>query len=233
MLQFSDILNILSDYQSGGYGPIVIVDLKDKNPWPAYSSALSQLAGLDSGLQAAVIFKMKMKNIGDVTQVESAASAHPGYGHIIPVINPEDATGNVNGNDGPDWDNTTGSGSWTPSSSNFQRLYALSKASSEFVQQFELNSVQPGDGSSQYVGPINSFATYYQPSFYPGGVTNSDGTCCYQANPLSNDFRGIPSFSLFYNLSIQPGVSLITTDKLNEMLNFLSFAGFRNFSSIQ
>jgi len=71
-----------------------------------------------------------------------------------PVINPEDATDNPNGFDGPDWDNTTGTGNWSPSPSNFMQLFALSKQSNPFVQQFELNAAAIGDGASAYVGPL-------------------------------------------------------------------------------
>ena len=51
---------------------------------------------------------MKMKNLPSIAAVQAEASAHPGYGHILPVINPEDATGVATGFDGPDWDPSTG-----------------------------------------------------------------------------------------------------------------------------
>jgi hypothetical protein len=233
MLQFTDVLNILSSYADGVTGPVVIVDLKDANPWPVYLTALTQLQSTHSELGPNVIFKMKMKNLPAITSVESEATAHPNYGHIIPVINPEDATDNPNGFDGPDWDNSTGTGDWSPGSSNFQRLFALSKQSNPFVQQFELNSAAIKDGASAYVGPLTSFATYYQPSFYPEGVTFSSGSCCYLPDPISADLRGVLSFSLFYNQFVTPGSSLITTDKLDETLSFLISSGKRNTSNIQ
>jgi len=232
VLRFSDVLNILSSYSDGQTGPVVIVDLKNSNPWNDYQAALRALRDQPQ-LEPAVIFKMKMKNLPSISTIEAEAQAHPNYGHIIPVINPEDATANPNGFDGPDWDDSVGSGDWSPSSSNFQRLFALSKQSTPFVQQFELNSETPNDGSGQFVGPLQSFATYYQPSFYPEGVTFSGGTCCYLPTPLSNDLRGVLSFSLFYNSKATPGVSLITTDKLAETLAFLSSLGKRNTGEIK
>ncbi len=219
MLRFEDALNILNSYSSGGSGPVIIADIKDQSPWPTYLAALALVESLlPSETQPAVIFKMKMKSIPSISAVQSELSSHPGYGHILPVVNPEDATG-----------------TWAPSSQNFQDLLKLSRDAPHFVQQFELNINTVGDGASQYVAPVGlipSFATYYQPSFYPEGVStivSGNTLCCYLAN-IAGDKRGILTFSLFYTSPLFPGVSLITSDNLAETLNLLSSAGKRNIS---
>jgi hypothetical protein len=99
MLRFQDALKILENYQSGSlYGPVIIADLKDQNSWPAYLSGVNLVATtLPSPYQRGVVFKMKMKNLPSIAAVQAEASAHPGYGHILPVINPEDATGVATG----------------------------------------------------------------------------------------------------------------------------------------
>jgi hypothetical protein len=216
MLSFADVLSILQAYSGRGYGPVIIVDLKDQNPWPAYQKGVQAVAStLDSSTQPAVVFKMKMKLIPSIGQVQTEASAHPSYGHLIPTVNPEDATG-----------------TWAPTSSNFQTLLSLSNNVPNFIQQFELNINGSGDGASQYTHILSSYATYYEPRFYPEGVstiTIVDGNpltnCCYLPNPISTDLRGVLPFATYY-----PGTSLITTDNLAETLNFLSSSGKRNLS---
>ncbi len=163
MLRFQDALSILSSFSTGtGLGPVIIADLKDQNPWPAYLAGVNLVQStLDTPTQRAVVFKMKMKNLPSILTLQQQYSSHPFTGHIIPVINPEDATGNPNGFDGPDWDPSTGSGDWSPFSQNFQGLLGLSNNPTNFIQQFELNSNSVGDGASQYVGaagPLTSFA---------------------------------------------------------------------------
>jgi Glycerophosphoryl diester phosphodiesterase family len=240
MLRFEDALNILNSNSTGtGLGPVIIADIKDQDPWPAYLNGVGLVQSiLAAATQPAVVFKMKMKNLPSISTIQAEEDAHPLCGHILPVINPEDATGNPNGFDGPDWDPSTGSGDWSPFSQNFQALRTLSFNSPNFVQQFELNSNSVGDGASQYVapaGPLPSFATYYQPSFYPEGVStivNGNTQCCYLAS-LPTDERGILNFSLYYNLLISPGVSLITSDNLAETLNYLVSVNKRNVSEIQ
>jgi hypothetical protein len=240
MLRFSDALSILANYSSNGTGPVIIADIKDQNPWPTYQAALKQVeTDLSSSTQPGVVFKMKMNKIPSVAAVQSEFSAHPRMGHIIPVVNPEDGLDQPTGFDGPDWDPSVGAGNWSPTSSNFKALVALSQDSSQFIQQFELNINTAGDGASKYPypGPLKSFATYYQPSFYPEGVSTIDGAtvttyCCYQAQ-LPTDLRGVLNFSLYYNLASTSNVSLITADNLAETLNFLVGVGKRNTDRIK
>jgi hypothetical protein len=117
-------------------------------------------------------------------------------------------------------------------------LASLSTNAPNFIQQFELNINTVGDGAASYpapVGSLRSFATYYQPSFYPEGVSTivaGNTLCCYLAN-IANDNRGVLNFSLFYTSPQFPGVSLITSDNLAETLNFLVSTGKRNVSEIQ
>lgn len=229
MLTFADALAILQSYSSGGNGPVIIADLKDPNPWPAYQAGVNQVkARLAPVTQPAVVFKMKMKNLPSVDQIEQEFANHPSYGHILPVVNPEDAQG-----------------TWAPNTNNFNDLLVLSQYP-YFVQQFELNINAVGDGASQYVstgasGVLFSFATYWEPRFYPEGVStisfdsnNQPFTrCCYLPSSIPADLRGVLNFSLYYNSNASPGVSLITSDNLAETLNFLSSLGLRNTSELQ
>jgi len=222
MLRFEDVLNILNLYSSNGFGPVIIADIKDPSPWPTYQAGLALVQQmLPSATQPAVVFKMKMRSFPSIDAVQTEAQSHPNFGHLLPVVNPEDATG-----------------IWGPTTSNFQTLRNLSTTSPHFIQQFELNINTVNDGAAQYpapVGPLASFATYYQPSFYPEGVSTivaGNTLCCYSAD-TTTDKRGILSFSLFYSSPQFPGISLITSDNLAETLNFLNSTGRRNVSAIQ
>lgn len=247
MLRFEDALQILSAYQASGglQGPVVIADIKDANSWQTYLKALSVLqATLPQSAWPAVVFKMKMRNISTdtATGISAQASGHNAWGHIVAVVNPEDAA------------NPT----WSPSSSNFQTLLSLSQSSQNyFLQQFEMNISAVGDGATKYIanegGQLNSFATYYESKFYPEGVSTIYGGagdtrnfdpstlppnlqggqtfCCYSPL-LSNDLRGLLVFSLFYNSTNAFRVSLITADNLSDTLNLLVSLGQRNVSEM-
>jgi hypothetical protein len=247
MLRFQDALQILSAYQTSGglQGPVIIADIKDSASWTTYLAALNVLqATLPSAAWPAVVFKMKMRTISTdpANGISAQATAHIAWGHIVAVVNPEDAA------------NPT----WSPSSSNFQTILALSQPSENFfLQQFELNISAVGDGATKYTsgqgGQLNSFATYYESKFYSEGVSTIYGGpndsrnfnpspvppglqggqtfCCYEAL-LSNDLRGVLDFSLYYNQTSTPGVSLITADNLSDTLNLLVSLGKRNVSEI-
>ncbi len=246
MLSFAQALQILGDYQTTSgtlQGPVIIADIKDSDSWATYLRALTVLEStLPDSAWPAVVFKMKMRNISTDTQTGIYAQwqRHGEWGHIIAVVNPEDAT------------NPT----WSPSSSNFQTLMDLSTSGrNRFLQQFEMNISTVGDGASTYIqaGHLNSFATYYESKFYPEGVSTIYGGpndtrnfkpngppantqpgqtfCCYDPL-LSSDLRGLLPFSLYYNQVATPGVSLITTDNLSETLNLLVSLGRRNVSEI-
>jgi hypothetical protein len=248
MLSFAQALQILSAYETSGglRGPVVIADIKDPASWTTYLNALNVLkSNLPAPAWPAVVFKMKMRNISmDPTNgISAQAGAHNGWGHIVAVVNPEDATNPL----------------WSPSSANFQTVLSLSQSSqNSFLQQFELNISAISDGATRYTsgqgGQLNSFATYYESKFYPEGVSTIYGGdtdtrnfnpspkppnlqflqtfCCYDAL-LSNDLRGVLDFSLFYSQTSTPGASLITADNLSDTLNLLVSLGKRNVSEIQ
>jgi hypothetical protein len=250
MLSFAQALNLLGSYQntSGALqGPVIIADIKDSNSWQTYLNALTVLqATLPQAAWPAVVFKMKMRNISTDAQTGILAqyTQHSAWGHLIAVVNPEDATSPTS--------------TWTPSSSNFQTVFNLSSSSANFfLQQFELNINTVGDGASQYIvsngGKLNSFATYYESKFYPEGVSTIYGGpndtrnfnpnpppanlqpgqtfCCYYSL-LPGDLRGLLPFALYYNQTSSPGVSLITTDNLSDTLNLLVSTGKRTVSEI-
>ncbi|MCU1322224.1 MAG: glycerophosphoryl diester phosphodiesterase protein [Acidobacteriaceae bacterium] len=231
LLSFAETLNLLKGYSGGGHGPVIIADIKDQTPWPAYLAGVQQVAAtLDTATQPAVIFKMKMSKIPSIGAVQAEAAAHPSYGHMVLTVNPEDFIG-----------------PWAPSTSNFRILTNLWETSPNFVQQFEMNTNAIGDGTAPYTAALGSFATYYEPSFYPEGVStitipkDPNGVptgeppftnCCNLHNLTlgspNQDLRGVLPFALYYNSS-----SLITSDNIAETLNFLSSQGKRNVSELQ
>lgn len=101
MLSFAEALNLLQVYSFNGFGPVIIVDLKDPNPWPAYLAGIQEVANLvtDSETRSAVVFKMKMRSIPTLRQLQEEASSHPTYGHVLFTVNPEDATGVLGASD--------------------------------------------------------------------------------------------------------------------------------------
>jgi hypothetical protein len=253
MLNFAQLLQILSNYQqtSGSLlGPVVIADVKDGDSWTTYLNALNVLQStLPQAAWPAIVFKMKMRNISTDSQVgiQAQAQNHPSWGHIVATINPEDFT----------------SPTWSPSSNNFSTVLALSQTGqNNFLQQFEMNINTVGDGATKYIsgqgGQLTSFATYYESKFYPEGVSTifggpndsrvfnpnppPSGTragqtfCCYESsltgsNGAQQDLRGLINFALFYGGSSHP-VSLITTDNLGETFDLLVSANMRNVNKI-
>jgi Glycerophosphoryl diester phosphodiesterase family len=235
MLQFADVLNILKAYSDGaGHGPVIIADIKDQGQaaWNDYLKAVSLISStLPAAMQPAVLLKMPMASLpSTIDPINAEFLAHPAYGHLVVLVNPADAT----------------SGNWMPGSSNFQQLFNLSSPSKlSFVNQFELNIHTFGDGATQFInggvhpGLLNSFATYYQASSYPEGVStiendlgDAHSICCYLPT-LPTDLRGDVSFSLNSDSGVnQPNVSLITSSNLAVTLNFLVSAGKRNLTGI-
>ena len=231
MLQFGDVLNILKAYSGGaGRGPVIIAEIKDQGQaaWNDYLTAVNLVSNLPAAIRPAVLFKMPMANIPSVDAINTELNAHSAYGHLVLVVNPQDAT----------------SSNWAPGTLNFQRLFNLSSpANLSFINHFELNMLTTGDGASQYIagigplGLLSSFATHYEAKPYPeGALTATDDlgdnqdppSCCYMPT-LAFDLRGVANFSLYFDHGAnKPNVSLITSDNLALTLGYLVSQGKRN-----
>jgi hypothetical protein len=114
----------------------------------------------------------------------------------------------------------------------------MSNTSPNFIQQFELNSNsvamarQPmllRPGRSPHSRPTTSPA-FIRRAFRQSLVATPSAVT---APIIAADKRGVLNFTLYYNLLITPGVSLITSDNLAETLNFLVSVNKRNVTEIQ
>jgi Glycerophosphoryl diester phosphodiesterase family len=254
LLSFAQALQILGSYQqtSGTLrGPVIIVDIKG-NPndsWATYQRGKAVLqATLPSAAWPAVVFKMKMITV-PMDGISAEYNAHSSWGHILTTINPEDATNAA-------WSPSSTNFQTLLTFSQADHNFFLQQF------EMNINTVGDGATKyiSGQGGPLTSFATYHEPKFYPEGVSTIFGGagdsrvftpnppppfqhdrqtfCCYKSflsdppKPELLDLRGLLDFSLYYNQTATPGVSLITTDNLSETLNLLVAAGKRNVSEI-
>jgi hypothetical protein len=251
------------------HGPVLIVDLKDKDiqpPWQTRSaSAIPTGQGCYEcitwneyiyGLQVmrntftnpafypAVVWKMKMASALPSTLVSSnEIMSHPTYGHLVLTVNPEDATNTIttlvdNGTD--EFNGIFVNKGYGPTGGSWVNLLTDSTQTPPEVTQFEMVPWNPNDGTSAYFtgsGAVTSFATYYQPSYYPEGVSNRFASCCVLANlnlaETNNnksqvDQRGILDFATYYS-----GTTTITSDNLLETLNYLEATGNRSVSELE
>jgi hypothetical protein len=279
---FKEALSTLESYlsiDSNGIlrGPVMVVDLKDKDQstgefiaWNEYVHALTELRNtLPSEYWPAVIFKLKMAAHLPSSQIlVNEIASHPGYGHVVLTINPEDAGNDATVEAAENEDSADGStvqAGYGWNGQFFLQLQSETTAVPFLVQQFEFVANNPSDDTNHYLSsaissyatnptnpsPLYSWATYYQPSFYPEGVAFRFGTCCQLAGlvptdpgaqaaaianktpPIENtDERGILDFATYYDASAQR-TNTITSDNLFETFNYLVAIGARNTSLIQ
>ncbi len=226
-------------------------------------------ANLPQAMWPAVLWKMKMASalpspVAIQTQMFSQLPG-PGadsYGHVVLTINPEDAGNQATDepDDGGEFQQgETVAAQYGPLGTSFLTLLGYATVSFNqavpYVAQFEWVPYSPKDGSNIYLTqapsggkPMNSFATYYEPNFYPEGFANRFGTCCVIAapnsaeatttGPLSVDNRGTLDFASYFSnfpsgFTPLPQISTITSDNLIETLNYLVAAGARTTSEIQ
>ncbi len=247
---FAQALQCMKNYMSVDSqgilrGPVLVVDLKDKDnttgeliAWNEYIYGLKVMREtLPDSMWPAVIWKLKMSSaLPSVAEVNTEISKHPSYGHLVLTIVPEDVKNEQYG----------------PLGSDYRELLGYSQSPTPYITQFEYVAFNARDGSDLYLKTLpspgapnlESFATYYQPSYYPEGVSNRFAGCCYLA-PLNQaeigtktidniDTRGILDFATYYD-SFEPGeiTATITSDNLLETMNYLVVKGTRNVSQIQ
>lgn len=280
---FTTFSHYLSQDANGKlHGPVLVIDLKDKDvqapvsgacsecmAWNEYIYGLSIMrATLPSYMWPAVIWKLKMAAaLPSATVVTNEIAAHPTYGQLVLTINPEDVSNTA----GPEpdiadeiLDGEVDQAGYGPTGASFQILLRSSLTDYQtppYINQFEWVPFNANDGSNPYLTAgitklpelpsLSSFATYYQPSFYPEGVAQRFGTCCYlapinQAENLASgssnqalvDTRGTLDFATFYSgfsTPVPPNAqtATITSDNLAETMNFLVAAGYRHIAEIQ
>ncbi|UIJ88870.1 hypothetical protein LZK77_24945 (plasmid) [Rhizobium leguminosarum] len=187
-LTFSAALDLLAQYVSDdGRGYVMIVDVKaavddqdPTDPIELMQHCLDILATkANAKLSKAVVFKLKAKDAVDVGTILNRTTYDPGLiGGLIIVENPDDQ--NVKDS------------SYDPHEDSIYDQWNVAP----FSIQFEMNQFYKGDGLQAYFDYIDQkqgFATYHESNYYPEGVANSAGKCCFEHNtdPKSTAQRGI------------------------------------------
>ncbi|AGS25407.1 glycerophosphodiester phosphodiesterase family protein [Rhizobium etli] len=229
-LTFSAALDLLAQYVTDdGRGYVMIVDVKGAvddqdptDPTELIQHCLDILAAKGNPqLSKAVVFKLKGKDAVDVGTFLSRTTYDPNaIGGLIIVENPDDDSVKDSNND-PHQDTVYDQWNVAP-----------------FPVQFEMNQFYRGDGLQAYFGYVDQkqgFATYHESNYYPEGVANSAGKCCFGHNtdPTSNapggivpDYRGDPE------MAIVNRTNLITTDWPDVVGDMLRALGRRNTSEL-
>ncbi|WP_234842334.1 glycerophosphodiester phosphodiesterase family protein (plasmid) [Sinorhizobium meliloti] len=229
-LTFSAALDLLAGYVTNdGHGYVMIVDVKgavdDQDPTDPIELTQRCLdilaAKQDPQLSKAVVFKLKAKDAVDIGTFLNRTTYDPSIiGGLIIVENPDDKNVEDSNHD-PHQD--TIYDQWN---------VAL------FPVQFEMNQFYKGDGLQgyfDYVDQKQGFATYHESNYYPEGVANSAGKCCFGHNtdPTSTapggivpDYRGDPEMAIINR------TNLITTDWPDVVGDMLRELGRRNTSEL-
>ena len=229
-LTFSAALDLLAQYVTDdGHGYVMIVDAKgavdDQDPTDPIELTQRCLdilaAKKNRQLSKAVVFKLKAKDAVDIGTFLNRTTYDPNViGGLVIVENPDDK--NVkDSNDDPHQDTIYDQWNVAP-----------------FPVQFEMNQFYKGDGLQAYLDYIDQrqgFATYHESNYYPEGVANSAGKCCFEHNtdPTSTapggivpDYRGDPE------MAIVNRTNLITTDWPDVVAGMLRQLGHRNTSNL-
>ncbi|WP_246726849.1 glycerophosphodiester phosphodiesterase family protein [Rhizobium laguerreae] len=225
-LTFSAALDLLAQYVSdGGRGYVMIVDVKaavddqdPTDPIELMQHCLDILATkANAQLSKAVVFKLKAKDAVDVGTVLNRTTYNPGLiGGLIIVENPDDQ--NVKDS------------SYDPHEDAIYDQWNVAP----FSIQFEMNQFYKGDGLQpyfDYTDQKQGFATYHESNYYPEGVANSAGKCCFEHNtdPKSTAQRGIvPDYRGDPEMAIVNRTNLITTDLPDVIGDMLRQIGRRN-----
>lgn len=239
-MNFQQVLLALQAYSTTTNGYVVIVDVKGAadaqdptSPMAVLLACIDQLrqaaaSGMYPAVIQGIVFKLKGKDLPtDRTQFEALTQWHTAAdGGLIVVLNPDDATAAQAG--------------YNPAADAFfQRWLAT-----PYLVHFEMNQYYLGDGLQPYIdylanhtgGTQVGFATYYEPYYFPEGVANSEGKCCFAhvtdpATPRTphneRDYRAIPE------MSILPATALVTTDGTDELNELLKARGRRNLNRIK
>lgn len=225
-LTFSAALDLLAQYVSDdGRGYVMIVDVKaavddqdPTDPIELMQHCLDILATkANAKLSKAVVFKLKAKDAVDVGTILNRTTYDPGLiGGLIIVENPDDQ--NVKDS------------SYDPHEDSIYDQWNVAP----FSIQFEMNQFYKGDGLHAYFDYIDQkqgFATYHESNYYPEGVANSAGKCCFEHNtdPKSTAQRGIvPDYRGDPEMAIVNRTNLITTDLPDVIGDMLRQIGRRN-----
>ncbi|MDK1389930.1 glycerophosphodiester phosphodiesterase family protein [Sinorhizobium sp. 8-89] len=229
-LTFSAALDLLAQYiTDDGHGYVMIVDVKaavdDQDPTDPIELTQRCLdilaAKKNSQLSKAVVFKLKAKDAVDIGTFLNRTTYNPDLiGGLIIVENPDD-------------DNVKDS-SYDPHQDTVYDQWNVAP----FPVQFEMNQFYKGDGLQayfDYADQKQGFATYHESNYYPEGVANSAGKCCFGHNtdPTSTapggivpDYRGDPE------MAVVNRTNLITTDWPDVVGDMLREFGRRNTSEL-
>jgi hypothetical protein len=235
-LDFSSLLTIMQDHTNTPYGYVVIVDIKgavdDSDPSDPMQILQDCIALMNQAQQAGdqpdmlkgIVFKMKSKDLPTRAAFEQVTGWNSAQsGGLIIVLNPDDAP--------------VVSAAGDPT----QNSFFMSWLTAPYMIHYEMNNYYNGDALQPYINylqnPANhapiGFATYFEPYYFPEGVANSKGYCCFAHSmnaaltspPL--DYRGVTEFSILY------GTALVTTDATDALIQLLTATNRRNLSHIQ
>ncbi len=234
-LDFYDLMLILQGRSDAAvHGYVVIVDIKggtdpaDKSQPMAILQACLQVMNqfgptFHAPVLQGIVFKMKGK---DLPPTVAQFAATPGWstansGGLIVVMNPDDP-------------NVTAQGATPANNSFFQTWLAA-----PFLVHFEMNQFYNGDALQPYMNYLSQnisgrkvgFATYYEPYYFPEGVANSAGVCCFSHSMDTTqpqvDYRGDPA------MSVLDRTALVTTDATDALDELLKIRGQRNVLEIE
>ncbi|MEE3624490.1 glycerophosphodiester phosphodiesterase family protein [Nitrospirillum sp. BR 11752] len=225
-LTFSEALDLLARYIStDGYGYLMIVDVKGavddqdpSDPIELTQKCLDILAAKNNAnLSKAIVFKLKSKDAVDLGTFLNRTTYNPDVvGGLVVVENPDDA--NVK------------SSNYDP----HQDVVYDQWNTAPFSVQFEMNQFYKGDGLQKYFlysDQKQGAATYHESNYYPEGVANSAGKCCFGHNtdPKSTATGGIiPDYRGDPEMAVINRTNLITTDWPDVVGDMLRALGRRN-----
>ena len=232
-LDFGDLLSILQNRADATHGYVAIVDIKGAaddqdptDPMTVLTNCLQVMAQMKSTLKPSVlqsiVFKLKSKDMPSRSAFEAATGWKTAAdGGLIVVLNPDDVQ--------------VVAAKYVPAADSFFQTWL----EAPYLVHFEMNQSYSGDGLQNYINYLQNhtggtqvgFATYYEPYYFPEGVANSAGFCCFphsqDVTKTRLDYRGDPTFSILY------GTALVTTDAVDSLSEILTLQGKRNLSRIK
>jgi hypothetical protein len=244
-LSFDDLLDAMQQRSSDTNGYVVIVDVKGKadaadttDPMLVLKACLAVMRAhpdYHPAVAKGIVFKLKGKDLpGTRAEFEAATQWHTADdGGLIVVLNPDDQTAQDAG--------------YNPAADSFFQRWLTAP----YLVHFEMNQYYWGDGLQPYIDYLNNhvggtqvgWASYYEPYYFPEGVANSAGRCCFPhttdpALPRTpfqvRDYRGVPEFSIFPSTTgVATGSLLVTTDGVDEMQELLTALGRRNLNRLK
>ncbi|PDT44336.1 hypothetical protein CO661_30000 [Sinorhizobium fredii] len=229
-MTFSAALDLLAQYVTDdGHGYVMIIDVKGAvdeqdptDPIELTQRCLDILAAKKNPkLSKAVVFKLKAKDAVDIGTFLNRTTYDPNViGGLIIVENPDDQ--NVK------------ESNYDPHEDTIYDQWNVAP----FPVQFEMNQFYKGDGLQAYLDYVDQkqgFATYHESNYYPEGVANSAGKCCFEHNtdPRSVAHGGIvPDYRGEPEMAIVNRTNLITTDWPDVVADMLRQLGRRNTSKL-